>query len=138
MEKSMQKHRILKSTLISILILIIIGAVYLQSRIYKPMAEVDKAFVSSEQVRVEEKPTLAFLPVNQEIKDAIIFYPGGLVDEKAYAPLGRALAENGVAVFIPAVPLKLAVFSPNAAEQMIESHPEITHWYTAGPCHARV
>ena len=39
----------------------------------------------------------------------LVFYPGGLVDAAAYAPLAQALADRGTLVVIPPMPLELAV-----------------------------
>jgi pimeloyl-ACP methyl ester carboxylesterase len=47
-----------------------------------------------------------------------IFYPGGLVPPSAYEFIARGLAEHGVTVAIPLMPFNLAVFNPNAADQV--------------------
>lgn len=47
-----------------------------------------------------------------------VFYPGGLVAPQAYEFMARALASQGITVAIPAVPLELAVLSPNRANDV--------------------
>jgi predicted esterase len=47
-----------------------------------------------------------------------IFYPGGLVPPSAYEFIARGLAQQGVTVAIPLMPFNLAVFNPNAADQV--------------------
>ncbi len=53
--------------------------------------------------------------------DALIFYPGGKVEETAYAPLLHRLAEGGLDVYLIRMPFRLAVLSPNSADRVIES-----------------
>ena len=86
---------------------------------------------SAADVTVEQKGnTLAFIPVDAEI--GLIFYPGGKVEYTAYAPLMRALADNGVLAVLVRMPLNLAVLNMNAANGIPEQYPQIKHWYIGG------
>ena len=51
--------------------------------------------------------------------EGIIFYPGGKVEESAYAPLLLRLAENGFEVYLMRMPARLAVLKPGAADAVI-------------------
>lgn len=62
----------------------------------------------------------------------IIFYPGGKVEPSAYAPLLQTLSENGIFCVLQKMPGNLAVLNPNAAADIFDAYPEITHWYIAG------
>lgn len=62
----------------------------------------------------------------------LIFYPGGKVENTAYAPLMRACAENGILCALVRMPGNLAVLDANAADGLQQEHPEITTWYIAG------
>lgn len=62
----------------------------------------------------------------------IIFYPGGKVEPSAYAPLLQTLSENGIFCVLQKMPGNLAVLNPNAAADIFDVYPEITHWYIAG------
>ena len=62
---------------------------------------------------------------------ALIFYPGGKVEETAYAPLCHALAREGMDVCIVKMPFRLAVFGGNRAEKVMESH-VYEHWFIGG------
>jgi dienelactone hydrolase len=73
-----------------------------------------------------------FQPVNATLKTGFIFYPGGRVDPRSYAPLAHEIASEGYLVIIVHMPLNLAVFSPNAAQGVIDAHPEITSWAIGG------
>ena len=50
----------------------------------------------------------------------------------SYAPIARALAEEGYLTFIVPMPLNLAVFDPGAAAEVIAAYPEITTWVVGG------
>ena len=71
-----------------------------------------------------------FVPKQANI--GFIFYPGGKVEYTAYAPLMRALAEQGILCVIPKMPLNLAVLDVDAAEEILELYPEIDTWYIGG------
>lgn len=61
-----------------------------------------------------------------------IFYPGGLVDPAAYAPLMKQLSDQGImAVSVP-MPLDLAIFGANKANDVIATYPDIKHWIIGG------
>ena len=63
--------------------------------------------------------------------DALIFYPGALVEPAAYAPLLRALAAKGVDCFLIKMPLDLAVLSPEKAKRVMQSY-VYDRWFFAG------
>ncbi len=62
----------------------------------------------------------------------LIFYPGGLVDPAAYAPLMERLSEDGVLAVIVPMPLDLAVFGPGRADAVIAAYPGTRTWLIAG------
>lgn len=62
----------------------------------------------------------------------IIFYPGGKVDEVAYAPMLLGLAERGYDVYLVKMPAKLAIFGMNAAEGIMKEAADITEWTMMG------
>ena len=65
-------------------------------------------------------------------EQGIIFYPGGKVDEVAYAPLLLELAEQGYEVYLVKMPAKLAIFGMNAAEDIIKEAEHIKGWTMMG------
>ncbi|MDX9957679.1 MAG: alpha/beta hydrolase [Spirochaetia bacterium] len=65
-------------------------------------------------------------------REAIIFYPGGKVRPLAYLPLWEGVAKAGYTVFVPTMPLNLAVFGVGAAEKVRKEHPEYEVWHLAG------
>lgn len=62
----------------------------------------------------------------------LIFYPGGKVDQRAYAPLMRACAKRGFTCVLVHMPFNLAVFDPNAANGENDAFPEVSRWYLGG------
>lgn len=63
--------------------------------------------------------------------DALIFYPGGKVEETAYAPLLHRLAEQGMDACLVQMSFRLAVFGVNKADRVMERH-DYEHWYIGG------
>lgn len=65
-------------------------------------------------------------------KSALLFYPGGHVDARSYAPLATRIARDGYLVVIAKMPLSLAVLKPGAARRIIDEHPEVATWAMSG------
>ncbi len=68
----------------------------------------------------------------QPTDTGLIFYPGGLVDPAAYAPLMKSLSDQGITTVIVPMPLDLAIFGVNKATDVIAAYPEIKHWIISG------
>jgi len=98
----------------------------------QPMPEALLALQSDNLVQVEQGRWIAFSPVDQDPRLGVIFYPGGKVDPRAYAPPMRQLAENGYLAVIVPMPLNLAVFAPGRASDVIAAYPEIESWVIGG------
>ena len=62
---------------------------------------------------------------------AVIFYPGAKVEEKAYASLMHMLAEQGTDCFLLKLPFRMAVFAPNAPDDIIAEY-DYDRWYLMG------
>ncbi len=65
------------------------------------------------------------------VTDALIFYPGGKVEETAYAPLLRELAAEGTDVCLVKMPLRLAVLAPDRADAVMAEY-SYENWYIGG------
>jgi len=79
-----------------------------------------------------ESGIYTFMPAGVAPVTGFIFYPGGRVDYRAYAPVLRMIAENGFLVALVPAPLNLAFFDINAAEPVFSQHAEIKHWVVSG------
>lgn len=54
------------------------------------------------------------------------------MEDIAYAPLMRSLAEQGYTAVIVGMPFNLAVFNANGADKVLETMPEIERWIMVG------
>ena len=85
-----------------------------------------------------EKDGMLFMPVDQELKAVIIFYPGGRVEHTAYSGLMYELASRGFICVLPRMPENLAFLRINAVDILTEKYPTYTDsvssldWYIAG------
>jgi hypothetical protein len=85
----------------------------------------------AEGITVTDKTRyLEFTPENP--KAGFIFYPGGLVEPDAYAPLMERLAEQGVKCIIVRMPHYMAFLDANGARGIKAKYPEIKKWYLGG------
>ena len=95
----------------------------------------DDAIAAFSTDRTVEERTLAggetvFDPGNAKI--GLIFYPGGKVEQEAYAPLMRVISANGVLCVLCKMPFRLAVLDTHAADGVRAAFPEIAQWYIGG------
>jgi Alpha/beta hydrolase family len=97
-----------------------------------PMPEALAAMQSDTQVSVTNESWLVFQPNGQNPTSGLIFYPGGRVDPRAYAPQAHAIAAEGYLVVIVPMPLNLAVFGAERASEIIKAYPAIQHWVIGG------
>lgn len=65
-------------------------------------------------------------------KCGIIFYPGGKVDERAYAPLLLRFAEAGYEVYLVRMPARLAVFGVDKAADIMNTATDVVEWTLIG------
>lgn len=63
--------------------------------------------------------------------EALVFYPGGKVEETAYAPLLHSLAGRGLDVCLVSMPFRLAVNGRNKALDVVAQYDYKT-WYIGG------
>ena len=99
---------------------------------YKPEDRANNAMISDSIVEVKNEKWISFTPVNSDVKYGFILYPGAKVEPEAYAPICRKLANNGVQVVIAKMPCNLAIFSPNIAQNIIESYESVDSWIIGG------
>jgi hypothetical protein len=97
-----------------------------------PMPEALAALESDANVVVSVAEWITFEPASVIPTTGFIFYPGGRVDPRSYAPAAREIARQGYLAVIVDMPLNLAVFDPDRASQVIASHPEISNWAIGG------
>jgi pimeloyl-ACP methyl ester carboxylesterase len=91
------------------------------------------ALLSDDLVTVELRDDLiGFLPAEPATDVALVFYPGALVHEDAYAPLMREIALRGIASVIVPMPSDFAVLAPNKGDDASDAFPELGPWVASG------
>jgi pimeloyl-ACP methyl ester carboxylesterase len=98
----------------------------------RPMPQALEALQSDAKVTVTTGDWLTFKPASGIYSTGFIFYPGGRVDYRAYAPMAHELATRGFLVVIPRMPLNLAVFGIEKAADVIKSDAQVKHWVIGG------
>jgi len=116
---------------LAVLALAVLVAGFAYVNIYYPADETAlRAMEGSEQVSVVKTDT-GWLFDGPGEDSALIFYPGGKVEETAYAPLLLRVAQGGTDCFLVKMPLRLAVFGKDRAGQVMEGY-SYDHWYLGG------
>jgi dienelactone hydrolase len=115
-----------------IVLIIISGFVVWAQTPPSPMQEAFNALNSDSNVTVIDREWLVFEPNQENYTVGFIFYPGGRVDFRSYAPYAHAIASQGFLVVIAPMPLNLAIFDSNAANRVVASYNNITAWAIGG------
>ncbi len=127
--------KLVKRLLLLLIVLLLIAAVaftFWANTPLGPMPEALAALQSDATVQVTTAPWLAFQPAAAPPQTGLIFYPGGRVDPRSYAPAARALAAQGYQIVIVPMPFNLAVFGINKAADVMAAYPSIHTWGIAG------
>lgn len=130
-----KKRRIILTAVIVLLAALLaggLGFVIWASNPLPAMPEAIAALESDAAVTVTQGDWIAFAPTGATPTTGLIFYPGGRVDPRAYAPPLRALAAAGYYVALVPMPLNLAVFGVDRANAVIAANPQIEQWALAG------
>jgi hypothetical protein len=125
----------LKRIFISIILIVILtGMVFTGWALVvaQAMPEALAALESSPKALVEQNTWTVFRPLDKQPVSGFIFYPGGRVDWRAYAPAAQKIANCGGLVVIVPMPLNLAVFGKDRAKDVIKAFPEIKSWVMGG------
>ena len=75
---------------------------------------------------------LVFRPAEKSATTGLILYPGARVDPQAYAVAAHQIAAEGFLVVIVPMPLNLAIFGIDRAEEVIQTFSEIDIWAIGG------
>lgn len=131
----MNIRKFFQYSLIGFIVIIVIGVlgiiVWSKTGTYPAKLVAVSALESTDRVTVTQDNWIVFEP-NNETEIGLIFYPGGLVEPTAYAPILHQISENDVLVIIIPMPLNLAILNTGAANAVIHAYPNITTWILAG------
>jgi hypothetical protein len=114
------------------LVLIVPTSIYLGRPGSAAQSKALSAMESSAAVTVSTDQWITFTPAEASPTIGFIFYPGGKVDEQAYAPALHDIAASGFLVINVPMPFDLAVFGTSKAQDVIAAHPEIKIWVIGG------
>ena len=131
-KKSRKKLWFIIGGIILLILLIIFSGFAIYVNIYNHADDYAYSYLeSSQKVSVyEDDNTIKFEP--QKYNTGFIFYPGGKVEAKAYAPLMHKLAENDILGIIVKMPFNLAVFNVNGADGLKDEFAALDNWYIGG------
>ena len=124
----MKKKRILIPLVL--LVLLVLAFLLYTGIFYRADGEALAALASDESVRVEQTDYGWFFD-GPSADTALIFYPGGKVEETAYARFLHRLASEGVDVFLLGAPFRLAFFVQNEAGELMSRY-GYERWYLGG------
>ena len=108
------------------------GFVWWGNNPLEAMPEASVALESDESVQVSLEDWIVFTARQSPPESGVIFYPGGHVDPHAYAPLLKQISADGYLVVMPPMPLNLAVFNINVADDIVQANPHIKTWMIGG------
>ncbi len=97
---------------------------------YRADAEAEAALTSDAAVQIS-RTGFGWLFDGPSEETALVFYPGAKVEETAYAPLLRRLAEEGMDVCLVKMPFHLAFFGLNKASDVMDQY-SYEDWYIGG------
>ena len=125
--------------IVGVVLVVVIGGaaglvIYSVNGTAVPAPEALAALESNDQVTVTQGDWLVFTPTDTTPTTGYVFYPGGLVDARAYAPYAQDIAAKGYLVVITPMPLNLAVFNSGAAAGVLDN-PDfagISQWAIGG------
>ena len=130
----MNKRRLLSrcAAVLAAVLLVVFAAFGVYVSIYYRADETVKEYLVSETgtVMLSETNYGWFLDGPSD-ENAMVFYPGGKVDEKAYIPLLYRFAEEGMDVCLVKMPFHLAVFGIDKADEVMPQY-DYENWYIGG------
>jgi len=131
----MKMKKGIRITMIGLAAILLFGGlgmfVWSKTGTYPARSAALSALESTDDVRITQGKWIVFTPA-EEAENGLIFYPGGLVEPTAYAPVLKKIAEEGVLVVITPMPLNLAIFHTGTANAVMDEYPHISNWFLAG------
>jgi pimeloyl-ACP methyl ester carboxylesterase len=100
----------------------------------EPAPEAVAALASDAQVLVEDGEYVVFRPAGADPAGltGVIFYPGAACDARGYSPVLRRVAGRGYFIVAVPMPIDMAIFAPNRADEVRAAFPAVKRWVIAG------
>jgi len=119
--------------LFAVLLLAVVAYFYWQqSSTALPAPDAVAAMQSDDQVVIDDGKYVVFRPAGVEPTTGVILYPGASCDVRGYAPVLHRIAARGYLVVGVPMPLNMAIFAPNRADEVRAAFPDIQRWVIAG------
>ncbi|MCX7695221.1 MAG: alpha/beta hydrolase [Caloramator sp.] len=128
----MKKNKKIAGILASLLVIFIIIFLVWAVPAYKPNFDVKGFIKSNEKVEIKIDRNIVINPMNKKAEKGVIFYPGGKVEPSAYIKIASNIAQEGYRVVITPMPLNLAIFNKNKADEVIKENSDINVWIIGG------
>lgn len=129
MKTKSKKKIIIALALTATILFVLFGAFYIYTLDYYRADEQATEIIAD--AKIVGKMTV-FNPEDDAAKTGLIFYPGGKVEASAYAPLLKAISDEGIKCILIEMPFNLAVFGIDSADMVYEMFPEVEKWYLGG------
>ncbi len=129
----MKKNKKLKILLIILIPLLLIGGVIGAFFIYVSNYYHATEYSHNENVEITSyNGWNLYSKKNETASSLYIFYPGALVEDKAYQGLAETIALENIDVVIVTMPFNLAFFGKNEASDVINELPNYGSYYLGG------
>lgn len=116
--------------IVVIMIVLLLAILIYLGQYYHADETATEALNSDDRVKVTEQAEGYYFDGPGE-DTAVVFYPGGKVEEESYAPLLQQLAVQGQDAFLLKLPFRLAIFDMDAADDVVGDY-DYDHWILAG------
>jgi len=80
----------------------------------------------------ESRDSIEIYPSSTEPAAGFIFFPGGLVDPRAYTHILTPIAQAGYLVVILKAPMDLPIIDIGGASTVVDANPSVTTWAVGG------
>ncbi len=122
---------VLVIVIVVLAVLLAVSLVYLNTGHYS--AQFRAITILSYSQNLEANEGIYIITPQEPTDTALIFYPGAKVEAVAYLPLLEKITEQaGIITVLVEMPFNMAFFDINAATEIMQSMPEIEHFYIGG------
>lgn len=126
-----KRFKVVLITFISIVFLMT-GGFFIFASDYYRADDLAITVMQSEGIIIDQDDFITLSPTIPS-HTALIFYPGAKVEYFAYLPILKKISEaTGITCILIEMPYNMAIFDPDAADEIIEQFPDIKNWYIGG------
>jgi hypothetical protein len=126
-----KRIKIVLISILSLVILLVSGFLIYASDYYR--ADDVAIAVMQNDATILVQDNIIILSPTIPSDTALIFYPGAKVEYLAYLPIMEKVKQScGITCILVKMPLNMAIFDVNAADEIINQFPDIKNWYISG------